>query len=1193
MNHYPHFATMINEALSRLDRPPAWLAKRLALSESTVGRWLNQGTRPGDAETVVRIADILGMSSQLQEFLVAAGYGYQSGAVAENSSRPIPLPATEPIVEKPLQRIIGVPEVPSFFGREPEQTRLREWLTAGNQDARARLVSVIGQGGLGKTTLVAQTIRTYLVGEFDTVIWYSLLNAPLLSELVTEILNVFKGEWSGSATASTGQLLTTLMNMLRSQRCLLILDNFESVLASPSESERSGVFRKGYEPYQQLLTLVAQHEHNSCLLYTSREHPQGMARLVADYRWVLSLALGSLELPAGRALLQERGLKVAESAEAELIDRYSGNPLALNVVAEIVQAYFGGDVIAYLAEETPIFDDIRRLLDEQFARLTAAERDVMIWMAIARAPLQVPTLRAKWIPTSSLHFLLEAMRGLERRSLVEKNEGTFFLQNVLTDYVTEHIVETICAEVREGKMELLTSHALLDMEAAAYVRRSQRRMFHTPILTRLSAQLGEAPLRQALLRLVEKMRSKPLSAQGYAPGNLLNLLVELKGNLEGQDFSQLAIRHADLSDAVLPQVNFANAEFDHATFTHTFNNAISLAYSPDGTLLAGGSFSSNIYIWRTDSWQPVATLTDHTNWVVDLKFSPDGRILASGSYDGTIRLWDVAQMTVRLTITNPGGKVFGLSFHPEGELLASVGEVESVRIWRISDGALIETLPTCKGDTWSIDWHPDGRHLLFPTENGDVIAIWDYWERRQAGQLSPSNTGFIESLAISPDGTLVAAVGRGVVVHLWSMITRKMVLELVGHKAKNIRVAFGYDGQWLAASSLDRTVCIWELPTGVLRHTLVAHEQLILGMAVHPQKGEIASAANDHTLAIWDTTSGQLLNFLRGYTGLISTVCFSKDGKHVASGSYSGQLNIWDVETGKNQLMLPRAHERGIHGMAYSPNNTVLASGDAAGMGTIQLRHSWTGNLIRTIEISPAAVTCIVFSPDGSLIAGAIGDDTIRIWQNATGKPQHIMTGHKNTIYGLAFSPDGRWLASASADTTVHLWNVESGEVVSIFTGHESWCRDVSFHPSGSTLASAGDDHTVRLWSIPAGKEIAVFRGHDAQVRSLTYLPDGNHLLSGSYDGTLRLWDTASGKTVKVFRGHRDFVMSVDISPDGRLAVSGGFDETVRVWEIETGECLWTLRGKRPYEGVNIAGAKGLSTAQVASLKELGAVEYF
>jgi WD40 repeat protein len=100
-------------------------------------------------------------------------------------------------------------------------------------------------------------------------------------------------------------------------------------------------------------------------------------------------------------------------------------------------------------------------------------------------------------------------------------------------------------------------------------------------------------------------------------------------------------------------------------------------------------------------------------------------------------------------------------------------------------------------------------------------------------------------------------------------------------------------------------------------------------------------------------------------------------------------------------------------------------------------------------------------------------------------------------------------------------------------------------------------------------------------------------LISGSYDGTLRLWDVATGEAVRVFRGHRDFVMAVGISPDERLAVSGSFDESVRIWELETGECLWMLRGERPYEGMNIDGANGLTSAQIASLKELGAIERF
>jgi WD40 repeat protein len=158
--------------------------------------------------------------------------------------------------------------------------------------------------------------------------------------------------------------------------------------------------------------------------------------------------------------------------------------------------------------------------------------------------------------------------------------------------------------------------------------------------------------------------------------------------------------------------------------------------------------------------------------------------------------------------------------------------------------------------------------------------------------------------------------------------------------------------------------------------------------------------------------------------------------------------------------------------------------------------------------------------------------------------------------------------------------------------GHTLWANGISFSPDGRSLASGSGDYTIRLWDIDAGQCLKVLEGHTDQVLSVRFSPVQQSLASGSQDRTIRLWDLQNTHyPFKTLLGHTDKVFSVCFSPDGRTLASSSADETIRLWEVESGACLKILRAERLYEGLNISGAIGLSEAQKATLKALGAYE--
>ena len=206
------------------------------------------------------------------------------------------------------------------------------------------------------------------------------------------------------------------------------------------------------------------------------------------------------------------------------------------------------------------------------------------------------------------------------------------------------------------------------------------------------------------------------------------------------------------------------------------------------------------------------------------------------------------------------------------------------------------------------------------------------------------------------------------------------------------------------------------------------------------------------------------------------------------------------------------------------------------------------------------------FSPNGSTVATAGLDRTIRLWNSATGKPRgRPLRTHSGGVRAIAFSPDGRTLVSGSEDKTVRLWNLATGEQRDPpLRGHTDAVTDVAFSANGKTVASGSKDGTLRLWDAATGQQIGKpLEGHGAPVTSVAFSPTKQLLASASEDETVRVWDSANGRLRgRPLRAHRAVVEAVVFSPDGRTLASAGDDMTVRLWNPVTGAARSTpLRG--------------------------------
>ena len=1051
------------------------------------------------------------------------------------------------------------------------------------------VIDLVGVGGVGKTSL-ARMLAEMARPQFEAVFWVSYLNSPdplTYLPLMSVELGLDDADLVSTEPPAVSSALARIMNR---RRVMVVFDNVETVIVGVGAD-------RAFDPaHESALATARRNPGRSCVLFTSRTPlpPPAPENLI-------DVQVPGVDLGAAQRILADDGLVLPTEEVAALVKRYVGNPFALVCAARTssLASSAGHD-----AERAPTPASVSELIRDQLDSAPPAVRACLEYLALSRDEPDIEEMSRVLVLAAPGCDAAEVLQTVRARGWLPGAETR--LAPVALEEITALVEERMAEELHRGTLETVRYLPLLPATLSEGSREFLKAAVLDRVVRQLKSQLDDSLVDHLMGCLM--MLEDPFE-DSYAAGNILNLLARVPGQLDGVNLPGRVIRNVDLRECDAPELNLQGASFHDVKFDQDLEGVTSVSVSPSGTLVAAGTANGDVHLLHAGSGKSVARCVGHRDVVSGLAFAADSPILATAGDDGSVRIWDSATGECRRELSADGTRLDAVAMTGDGQLIAAGGVAGIVFVW--SRGKTIRLFQASQHhDASTAGMHV--RSLAF-NSTGDLLAsgcsdgrvkVWD-WRACELIFETEDQSGSVESVVFEPETNRLLASTRHpsgtrafdldelreVEPHDTFRWAGNLALSRDGHRAVNLRS--------------DHLLELIDVQTGSKRE-LAMPRYRVQFCDVSSLSGLIAAGGDSHTLSVWDWESGRLVWTLNGFSRWIKAIDISPDGTRIACCADNESIRVWDLGSMRltHELRPHGAHIRSIRFLPGRPAR-IMSGSDDRYLAVSDLENDSSEPIL--LGPHEGGVWAVAASNDGELLAAGCLHGQIRVWALGSSRPIVTLDGsaHVN-VRSLAFNAAGSLLASCGEDNSVRVWDLRTGRSTPA-ARHSGLVWSVDFSPAsrlgGDLIASSGEDQVVRVWSTKRSKEILALTGHRGTVWSARFSPDGDLIVTGSSDRTVRVWPISrylrpwnrwlrrsrgreSHETV--YREHEDWVRAVVFSPDGKSIASGSHDGSVHVRALDDGGAR-TLPVMRPYEGLDVRGSDGLSTAQLHALRRLGA----